>query len=42
MCGMQNPTQIEPSFALNEIVNIIYLYFIGKVIRPSLFRKQSI
>ena len=31
MCGMQNPIQIEPSFALNEIVNVIYLHFIGKV-----------
>ena len=28
---MQNPIQIEPNFALKEIVNVIYLYFIGKV-----------
>ena len=42
MCCVQNPIQIEPNFALNEIVNVIYLYFIGKVFTYSLFRKQSI
>ena len=31
MCCVQNPIQIEPNFALNEILNVIYLYFIGKL-----------